>query len=242
MTALNETGLNVPASSQPLMSRLLITGLFVATALLAFFPIAILGPAIGWPVSLRSPAAQQLAAIAAAPAAVAAGYGVYLLYSVLILPVMVLLAHRVGGHLMRPIAMMIIGFAALSVLARSIGILRWLTVMPGLAAQHGAAEPAHKQVIETVFSALTAYGGGVGELLGVSLFMGLSLGLAMLAAWSAKTLPRWLCAFGLVSALLLLGLFLPAIGFAVQVPIALAGSVLSLWMLVAGVVMALRPR
>jgi hypothetical protein len=216
--------------------------LFIGTAVLSFLPIAILGPAIGWPASLRAPAAQQMTAIAGAADAVAAGYGVYLMYSLLILPVMLLLAQRVSGSLARPVAMLIVGFAALSVLARSIGILRWLTVMPALAAQHGAADPARKQVIETVFSALTAYGGGIGELLGVSLFMGLSLGLAMLAAWSARTLPRWLAAFGLVSALLLLSLFLPALGVAVRVPIALAGTALSAWMLAAGGVMAVKPR
>ena len=140
--------------------------------------------------------------------------------------------------LTRPAAMLVVAFAGLSVLARSLGILRWLTVMPGLAAQHGGADPSQRQVIETVFSALTSYGGGIGERLGVSLFMGLALVIAMLLALFNKTLPRWLAVFGLLSAALLLGLFLPAIGIAVRVPIAVAGSVLSVWMLAAGVVLA----
>ena len=220
--------------------RLTTGGLFIATGLLAFAPIAVLGPAIGWPASLRAPAAQQLAAIGSAPDAVALGYGVYLLYSLLVLPVMVMLALRVFGSLARPIAAMVVALAALSVLARSIGILRWLTVMPALAKQHAGAEPGQQQIIETVFSALTSYGGGIGETLGVSLFMGLALGLAMVAAMLNKTLPFWLAASGLVSALLLLGLALPALGVAVQIPIALAGSLLSVWMLAAGVVLGLQ--
>jgi hypothetical protein len=225
-----------------LAPRLLTAALFITTAVLSFLPIAILGPAIGWPASLRAPAAEQLAAIAAAPAAVAAGYGVYLLYSILVLPVMVLLAHRVCGSLWRPAAAVVVGFAALSVLARSIGILRWLTVMPALARQHAEESPAGRQMIETIFSAMTTYGGGIGELLGVSLFMGLSLGLAMLAALAYQTLPRWLCFFGLLSAAMLLSLFLPALGITLQTPIALAATALSVWMLAAGVVLGLRPR
>ena len=60
--------------------------LLIAEALLSFAPVAILGAAIGWPASLDKPAAEQLAAIAANADAVALGYGVYLLYSILVAP------------------------------------------------------------------------------------------------------------------------------------------------------------
>ena len=63
--------------------------LLIVDALLSFAPVAILGAAIGWPASLDKPAAEQLAAIAAAPGGVALGYGVYLLYSVLVAPVLI---------------------------------------------------------------------------------------------------------------------------------------------------------
>ena len=222
--------------------RLLLGALLIAAAVLSFLPIAILGPAIGWPASLRSPAAQQLAAIAGAPTAVALGYSVYLLYSVLVLPVMTLLAWRCSGSLGRPLAVMVVAFAAMSVLARSIGILRWLTAMPAMAQQHAAADAAGKQVLEAIFTTITTYGGGIGELLGVSLFMSLSLGLAMLAAWTGRTLPRWLAAFGMASALLLFALLLPTMGIAVQVPIAVAVTGLAVWMVVAGVVVCFKPK
>lgn len=68
--------------------------LFIVTAVLSLLPMVVLGPAIGWPASLGKPAAEQLAAIARAPRAVAIGYGIYLLYSVLVLPVMVLAARQ----------------------------------------------------------------------------------------------------------------------------------------------------
>ena len=91
-------------------------GFLIAEALLSFAPDAVLGSAIGWPASLRKPAAGQLAAIAAAPDAVALGYGLYLLYSVLVAPVMIVLAARVFGGLQRPAAAAVAAFAAISAL------------------------------------------------------------------------------------------------------------------------------
>lgn len=222
-------------ATTPATSRAGGAALLIATALLSFAPIAILGPAIGWPASLGAPAAQQLAGIRAAPGAVAAGYGVYLLYSILVLPVMVLVARRVFGTLAHPLAQLVIGFAALSVLARSIGILRWLTVMPQLAASHAAADPVGRPSIELVFKALNSYGGGIGELLGVGVFMALSLGLAMAAALAHRSVPAWLGGLGLVCAALLAGMLLPAVGIAVKIPVAVAASLLSVWMLAFGV-------
>ena len=204
------------------------------TGLLAFAPIAILGPAIGWPASLRAPAAQQLAAILHTPQAVATGYGLYLLYSLLVLPVMLLVTRRVFGGLTSAMAQLVVALAALSVLARTIGILRWLTVMPQLASAHAAAEPAQRNDIERLFSAITSYGGGIGELLGVSLFMALALGSAMAAAIRFRSLPAWLAWLGMLTALLLFMTFLPAVGLSLKVPMAAAATAVSTWMLAFG--------
>ncbi len=209
--------------------------LLIVASLLSFVPMVILGPAIGWPASLRNPAADQLTAIARSPQAVALGYGVYLLYSVLVLPVMVVIARRVYGHLASAGAVMVVALAAISVLARCIGILRWLTVMPELAQQHAKAGEGQRSAIELVFQAITVWGGGIGELLGVSLFMSLSVGIAMAGAWQHRSLPRWLIALGAVAAALLLGMMLPALGLAIKVPVAIAVSVLTLWMLAIGI-------
>jgi hypothetical protein len=120
----------------------LLGGLFIAEALLSLAPVVVLGAAIGWPASLDAPAAQQLAAVGAAPDAVRLGYVLYLLYSMAVAPLLIVLAARTWGSLAHPAAATVAAFAALSALARCIGILRWLTVMPVLAQAHDGADPA----------------------------------------------------------------------------------------------------
>jgi hypothetical protein len=208
----------------PFRPRYLAAGLMLL-ALLSFAPMAILGPAIGWPASLRLPAATQLLAIGKAPDAVAWGYSVYLVYSLLIAPLFVALAARLcvdangrfgaAGH-------MVVAWVAMSVLARCMGILRWLTVMPQLASQHAQSDAGTQAVIERVFAALNTYGGGIGELLGVSIFMAMALLTLCYSAWRQQRMPLVLAAAGVVSALLLLGMLW-------RVPVAVAVTVLTLW-------------
>ena len=209
--------------------------LLITDALLSFAPVAILGAAIGWPASLGKPAAEQLAVIAAQPGGVALGYAAYLLYSVLVAPVMIGLAARTFGGLNQPLPATVAAFGALSALARSIGILRWLTVMPVLATAHAGADPALRTQLEWLFTGLTRYGGGIGEVLGVSLFMAASVGTLAVGALLHGGMPRWLAGLGLLSALLLAGLALPVLRGPEVVPVAAAVSALSVWMIAAGV-------
>jgi hypothetical protein len=218
-----------------------LAALLIADAVLSFVPVVILGAAIGWPASLGKPAAEQLTAIASQPGAVAAGYAVYLIYSILVAPVMIGLAARTFGDLSRPLAATVAAFGALSALARSIGILRWLTVMPVLATAHTGADPALRTQIEWLFTGLTAYGGGIGEVLGVSVFMAASVGSLSVAAWMRGGMPRWLAGLGIISALLLAGLALPVLRGPDLVPVAAAVSLLSAWMTAAAVWLLRRP-
>jgi hypothetical protein len=229
------------ASPRPAAARGL-GALLIADALLAFAPVVVLGAAIGWPASLGKPAAEQLAAVHANADAVALGYGLYLLYSLLIAPVMIGLAARVFGGLGRPLPATVAAFAALSALARAVGILRWLTVMPALAAAHAAADPQARAQIELVFEAVTLYGGGIGEVLGVSLLMAVSLALLCGGAWLHGGLPRALSATGMLVAVALAALSLPEFNGPELMPVALAVTALSAWMLAVGVWCLRRPK
>jgi hypothetical protein len=204
--------------------------LLIVTGLMSLAPFPTLGPAIGWPGSLDAPAATQLTAIGKAAGAVATGYSVYLAYSLLFLPALAMAARVLLGNASRTLMQLVLVFAALSVLARSIGILRWLTVMPELSRSHAAADASGKADIERIFLALNGYGGGIGELLGVSLFAAVALLLLVIGAWHARAVPQWLTALGLFAALSLFALFLPAMGLAIDVPIALSVTALSFWM------------
>jgi hypothetical protein len=216
--------------------------LLILEACLAFAPLAILAPAIGWPASLGNPAREQLLAIAAKADAVSLGYSVYLLYSILIAPLMIALSVRVLGANMRTYAFIVIAFAALSAFARSIGILRWLTVMPDLASQYSKADTATQSQIEVAFRALNSYGGAIGEVLGVSVFMAIALFALCVGALHSRGMPSWLAWSGLVSALLLAALALPTFGLPAIMPIAVAVTALSVWMLIAGVACIVAPK
>ena len=98
--------------------------------------IVVLGAAIGWPASLDEPASVNLPLITEQRGAVILGYGSYLLYSILILPLALLLYRVLGdrdGSSPSTLLAIAAGFGVASALARSLGILRWLVLMPVLA-------------------------------------------------------------------------------------------------------------
>lgn len=220
--------------------------LLIAEGVLAFMPLAILAPAIGWPASLGEPAAVQLTAIAAEADAVRTGYSVYLLYSLLILPAMAVLAHHTlrgpGARAPGSTIATVIAFAGASALARCIGILRWLTVMPLLAAEYATADAAQRPQIERLFGALSEYGGAIGEVLGVSLFMAAAMFALLIPVWRNRSMPRVLSGSGILVALGIAALSLPIFGSPELMPIAVAVTALSVWQVAVGVwLIAVRP-
>ena len=163
-------------------------------------PMVVLGQAIGWPGSLRLPAAEILPLIQAHPGAVQLGYTAYLLVSLALVPLAFALrgwmaAKGQGGW--QADALAFLGAAA--GILKMLGIVRWLSAMPILAAQHATADAAGRAMLEAAFTALNAYAGAVGELLGVQLASGLwlaGIGLALLRAGH-----RWPGAWGLAGGL-----------------------------------------
>ena len=154
---------------------LLLVLLVLAQVVIFMIPLVVLGSAIGWPASLRLPAGEALPLIAANATAVQAGYWGYLLTAVAMVPLALALHRRFAGRGAGGLAndtMAALGVAA--AVLKTLGIVRWLIAMPGLAMLHaGTQDQTRRAAVETVYIALNGYAGSVGELLGVQLFSGL---------------------------------------------------------------------
>ena len=176
--------------------RRVAAGLLAVEGLLMFVPLAILGSAIGWPASLDDPAAVALPRLLENEGAVRLGYLVYLAYSVLFLPVAIWATRALTGGADGPLTRLATGLAVASTLARCIGILRWLTAMPEHARAYGSTPDGPLRD----YDVLNAFGGGIGEALGVALFAVGWLVVTLAAAWRVGAVPRWLLAAGAVPA------------------------------------------
>ena len=173
--------------------------LLLIEAFLIFVPLIILGAAIEWPASLGDPAHIALPRLVENAAAVRNGYFVYLVYSLLFWPVAYLTIRVVNGAgPLSPLLQIANGFAALSTVARTIGIIRWLFPMPVLARAYvdPATTAATREAIGMIYVTLNEFAGSVGEVLGVSFFAALWLALVSVAILRSVHLPNWLGYFG----------------------------------------------
>ena len=159
-----------------------LAGLALAQTALFLVPIVVLGQAIGWPASLRLPAAEALPLVGAHPLAVQIGYWAYLLVSLALVPfALVLRRHLAERGVAGPLVDTATVIGIVSGVLKTLGIVRWLVAMPMLADAHAAADPAARAMIEIAYVTLNAYAGAVGELLGVQLTGGIYLVLIGLA-------------------------------------------------------------
>ncbi len=188
-------------------------------------PMVVLGAAIGWPGSLRLPAGEILPLIHSNAATVQLGYWAYLLVSLAMVPLAFALrawfiAH--GQPAWPHDALAFLG--ATAGILKTLGIVRWLAAMPTLATLH-AAPAAPRAEIELAFTALNAYAGAVGELLGVQLASGLwMLGAGLALTRAGMVWPgRALALAGLLFLVTCFRTFLPAAAAVqtVAVPVAL---------------------
>jgi hypothetical protein len=217
--------------------------LLVFEALLLFVPVIILGGAINWPASLNEPPSVVLPLIAQQADAVRIGYLIYLAYSILFWPLALLTARVVvDGETLSPMLRIAAGFGIASAVARTLGIIRWLVAMPGLAVIYNDpnATEAARTAAEVAYRALNDYGGSVGELLGVSLFAALWLALLGAASLRNGALPRWLSIFGLFTALALATNLVELFGINLGALITVTTALVQLWFLAAGIVLLAR--
>lgn len=212
--------------------------ILIVESLLLFVPVFVLGVAIDWPASLSQPAATVLPLIAARGPAVTLGYFSYLVYSILFFPMAFLLSAYVeGGTIRSAVGQIAVGFAALSTLARSIGIARWLTAMP-LLAQRWAEQPGRE--IEIAYDSLNAFAGGLGESVGVGLFAGIWVAGASWSMLRQRRLPAWVGWFGVVSAVAVAVPIVEFFGVEIGGVISVTTSVVHLWWLACGIVLLAR--
>jgi hypothetical protein len=222
----------------PSRSLLLAAGLVLLVQGFSIFaPMAVLGSAIQWPDSLDFPPAQMLPLLRQQLDAVRLGYGLYLGYSLLFLVSGVLtvrLATRPGPW--GALALIAIGAAAASALARAIGILRWLTGSVALAEAHAAPglSADGRAAIETMQAAINAWGGAIGEMLGVAAFAALWAIAVSVVILRDRQLPAWAGVTGLVVGGLVALPSLELFGVAPPVSIVVSTTGIQLWFMALG--------
>ncbi|WP_263432525.1 DUF4386 domain-containing protein [Nostoc sp. MS1] len=197
-----------------------------------------MGSAINWPKSLGDPADAMLPLLAQNESAVRTGYLFYLTYSILFFVVALLIVRVLSqGESTSNGLRIAAGFGLASMIARCLGIIRWLVAMPALATLYTSPtlSTSTREAIAVVYRVLNDYAGSVGEVLGVSLFTTLWLAIVSGKILKTRTLPRWLGFFGLVSATLLAMQLAELFGVDLGAFIAISVSVLQLWFLMMGI-------
>lgn len=243
MNSVNSTASVATPSSANTSSTSWAGWVSIAQGLLIFVPMIVLGAAINWPESLSDPAAIALPRLLENEGAVRFGYIAYLIYSILFAVTMALLVRHVKGSVVTVMAAVIIGFAMVSALARSIGISRWLVPAPALAEAYAEAPGEPERVaIGVVFDSLNSFGGTIGEVLGVSIFAGLSIGLLCITALRSRTFPAWLGVFGLIAAAALLASTIELAGEDASSIIFFGTSLVQFWFLAVGIWLLIRGR
>jgi len=204
--------------------------------LLIFVPTIVLGAAIGWPGSLDDPASIALPRLLEEEGAVRFGYLAYLGMSVLFFVTMFSLSRLVILRVHSSILLIVLGFALASTVFRSIGIIRWFSPMPQIAESwEVAATEQERFAISLTFDSLNAYGGTIGEVLGVSLFAGIALLLLCIAALKERSMPVWLSSFGILSAFALLASTSEFVGIEPDFVVVFLGTTLiQFWFVAAG--------
>jgi hypothetical protein len=221
-------------------------GLFLGGALAFAGAATALSSTFDWPDILREPADVVL------PAFVAGGTGLVWTwfatawtYAVLLVPILLLPA--VLGRRSDPVLRAATYVGATSVVLSLIGFLRWVFVVPPLAASYVAGDATTRAAVDAAWTAQHQFGGALlGEHLGQLLVIGWSVTLSVVILRS-HVLPRWLSVTGLVvSGVYLLNqgdvLATAVPGFPVWDLAGLLGSTgWGLWVAALGVVLLRRP-
>lgn len=231
---------DIPSRSSSAPSRLpylVAAFVLVLQGFSIFAPMAVLGGAIQWPDSLDYAPARMLPLLLEQLDAVRLGYGLYLGYSLLFLVTGVLtvrLAARPGP--LGILGLIAIGAASVSTLARAIGIIRWLTGSTVLAEAYSVQglSPDARAAIEAMQAAMNAWGGAIGETLGVAAFAAIWAISVSLIILRDRQLPAWAGLTGLVAGVVVALPGLELFGVAPPVSIVLSTTGIQLWFMALG--------
>ncbi len=218
-------------------TTLTLAWLVIIESLLIFAPLMILGAAIEWPDSLDFPVAKVLPLIAQHVGEVRLGYGIYLLYSLLWIAVgggVAWLASRKEGAT-GILVSLAVALGCVSAVARCIGIIRWLTASMGFSTIYpGAGDEATNRGIEAAQMAVNAWGGAIGEVLGVALFASAWLLVVSIIIMTNKSLPKIL---GYIGVLVAIVVAMPAAElFGLNlISVSVSSSAMHFWLLAVGI-------
>jgi hypothetical protein len=129
-----------------------------------------------------------------------------------------------------------LGAAAVSTLARAIGIIRWLTGSTALAEAYsvpGLSADA-RTAIEATQGAINSWGGAIGEALGVAGFAAIWAIAVSLLILRDRQLPAWAGLAGLAAGVLVALPGLELFGIAPPVSIVLSTTGIQLWFMALG--------
>jgi hypothetical protein len=218
-----------------------VTGWLLVIGAVAFAVAAtILSSTFDWPDILREPPQVVLPAfMAGGTSLVWTWFAVAWTYAILLVPILLLPAAL--GRRDDPVLRAATFVGAASVLLSLIGFLRWVFVVPPLAASYAAGEPTSQAAVAAAWMAQHQFGGALlGEHLGQLLAIGWSITVSVLIL-RGRMLARWVGWAGLVAS----GLYLFNQGdiLATAIPsfpvfdlAGFAGSTLwAIWLIVLGV-------
>ncbi|MEQ1780677.1 MAG: DUF4386 family protein [Hyphomonadaceae bacterium] len=212
-------------------------------AFFIFAPITILGGAIDWPASLDFPPEQTLPLIHTEQAAVRFGYGLYLAWSLAFAGSAALIVRLASGdRALRALSVLAIALGVASALARAIGIVRWLSGSTALAYAYAAAPEGsvERVAIETTQTALNAYGGTIGEDLGVGMFAAMWLACVGALILKDRGLPSWLGWLAFPAAAVSSTPSLALVGITSPIDVVVATTSMLLWLAAVAVVLLAR--
>jgi len=188
-----------PDSSARARAKLQLAVALIVFLVAATLPYSWLIAHFGYDDILREPTADILTRFHAGGADLVLAWFSFAMSSLLFIPVALAFKNVLASHGATDASATTLGMA--SAVAQAIGLLRWVLVVPGLAAAFvdPATSAATRDALSVVFDAVHHYGGMViGEMVGQLLLAGWTA-LISVQLFRSKAAPRWIAVVGLLT-------------------------------------------